>query len=93
MTARYLLSKQVLCLTLRVPKPDAGHLLHLLESCDNLCFPTTLPVESGVGWRDLLLRAPIEWEAELRRWVAQVSRDIPVSIIEDRVVSDDQSLP
>ena len=88
MTARYLLSKEVLCLTIRVSKEDAGYVLHLLEACDNLCFPTTLPVEKGAGWRDLLLRAPIEWEVELRRWLAELEKEIPVSVIEDRVIKD-----
>ncbi len=88
MTARYLLSKEVLCLTVRVAKADAGHVLHLLEACDNLCFATTLPNDSGVGWRDLLLRAPIDWENELRRWLAEIQKTIPVSLIEDRVLID-----
>lgn len=88
MTARYLLSKEVLCLTIRVSKEDAGYLLHLLEACDNLCFPTTLPFEKGAGWRDLLLRAPIEWEAELRRWLTEIQKEIPVSVIEDRIIKD-----
>ncbi|MFP5459145.1 MAG: hypothetical protein ACLGG7_10455 [Bacteriovoracia bacterium] len=89
MTARYLLTKEVLHLTLRVPKNDAGFILHLIEASDNLCFATTLAVETGAGWRDLLLRAPIEWAPELRRFVEKLQETIPVSVIEDRVVKDD----
>lgn len=89
MTARYLLTKEVLHLTIRVPKNDAGYILHLLEARDNLCFPTTLPVENGVGWRDLLLRAPIEWESELRKFLNEIQKEIPISITEDRVEKDD----
>jgi hypothetical protein len=45
-------------------------------------------VEKGAGWRDLVLRAPIEWEVELRRWLAELQKEIPVSVIEDRVIKD-----
>jgi len=88
-TARYLLSKEVLHLTIRVPKEDAGFILHILEASDNLCFPTTLPVEPHSQWRDLLLRAPIEWEEELRRWLGEMQRNIPILVLEDRVMKDD----
>lgn len=89
MTARYLLSKEVLHLTIRVPKEDAGFVLHLLEGSDNLCFPTTLTVEPHSQWRDLLLRAPIEWETELRRWLLELQSSIPILVLEDRVIKDD----
>ncbi len=89
MTAHYLLSKEVLHLSIRVPKNEAGFLLHLLESQDNLCFPTTLPFENGDGWRDLLLRAPIEWEKELRRFLGVIQKKVPILVLEDRIQKDD----
>lgn len=89
MTARYLLSKKVICLTLRMPKEHSGYFIHLLESCDNLAFPTTLEHPPGVGWRDVLVRAPIEWQGELRRLIQKFQEEVPVSIIEDREVCDD----
>ncbi len=88
MTAQYLLSKAVLHLAVRLPKNEAGYFLHLLEARDNLCFATTLESEPGVGWRDILIRAPIEWEQEIRHFLQVIQTEIPVTIIDDRIVKD-----
>jgi hypothetical protein len=72
-----------------MPKNEAGYFLHLLESCDNLAFPTTLAHETGVQFRDILLRAPIEWVVEIKRWLTEVEKEIPLQIIEERYLIDD----
>ena len=88
MNRRYHLTKEIVFIRLRVPKNEAGHINFLLEANDNLFICSTAPGEKTPLTRDLELRAPIEWSDELRRFISELSKRIPVSIIEDRILID-----
>ena len=88
MERRYHLTKEIIFIKLRVPKTEAGHIQHLLEATDNLFIFSTPPGQTSLEFREMELRAPIEWEAELRRFIGELERRIPVLITEDRIESD-----
>lgn len=89
MDRRYLLTKEIIFIKLRVPKSEAGHIQFLLEANDNLCICSTRPGENDLAFRHLELRAPIEWSDELRRFIGVLEKRIPVSIVEDRILVDE----
>lgn len=88
MERRYHLSKEIVFIKLRVPKTEAGHIQFLLEANDNLFMCSTRPGENDPQFRVLELRAPIEWSDELRRFINELSKRIPVLIVEDRIIID-----
>jgi hypothetical protein len=85
---RYLETKEVVCFTLQMEKSQTAFFLHALEACDNLAFPTTLPFEQGSQLREILLRAPIEHQSEIRRWLEEIGKTIALLKIEERIVLD-----
>lgn len=89
MSKKYSESKEVVCFTLQIEKSHTAFFLHTLESCDNLAFPTTLPFEKGSKLREILVRAPTEQRAELKRWIEHIGRSIPLLRIEERIEIDD----
>ena len=88
MSKKYSESKEVVCFTLQMEKSHTAFFLHTLESCDNLAFPTTLPFEKGSKLREILVRAPIEFRDELKRWITKVGESIPLLKIEERIDID-----
>ena len=88
MSKRYLESKEVVCFTLQMEKSQTAFFLHALEACDNMAFPTTLPFETGSQLREILLRAPIEHQGEIRRWLEEIGKTIALLKIEERIVLD-----
>lgn len=88
MERRYHLTKEIAFIRLRVPKSEAGHINFLLEAHDNLFMCSTAPGENDPTYRHLELRAPIEWSDELRRFIAELGKRIPVLVVEDRILVD-----
>lgn len=88
MDRRYHLTKEIIFIRLRVPKGEAGHIQHLLEANDNLFIYSTPMGQSSSSEREMELRAPVEWEGELRRFIGELQKRIPVLIVEDRVEKD-----
>lgn len=86
---RYHLTKEITFIKLRVPKEQAGHIQFLLEGNDNLFMCSTKPKENDPQFRHLELCAPIEWSDELRRFINELGKRIPVLITEDRIIIDD----
>ncbi len=88
MDRRYHLTKEIIFILLRVPKDQAGHVQFLLEASDNLFMFSTRPGKGAPDTRDMELRAPIEWADELRRFIGELGKRIPVLILEDRIIED-----
>lgn len=84
----YLLTNELIHMTLVVPKEIAGHFQHLFESMDNLCQCSTPAVEAGSRQRQLELTAPIEWRDELERVVEFLQEKYPVIQVTGYVQKD-----
>ena len=81
------MSKKVFHVVFRLAKKETGHVLHILESQDNLCFTSTLPHQIGQDYRDLSLRCSAEWKMEVLRLLHHLQITLDIDIL-DQTESD-----
>jgi hypothetical protein len=84
----YHLTKELLHYVIRVPKDQASFVYFTLESHENLAFYSTLDDSLGTKFRDIDLKAPIEWKNEVDHLLVQLSKSFPIDFLIQETIVD-----
>ena len=84
----YINTRELAYRMLRLPKADSAFFYFTLEACDNLCFYSTMPHETGQSYRDIEVQSTIEFRDQLDELITQLSTKIQIEVLESKIVQD-----
>jgi HPt (histidine-containing phosphotransfer) domain-containing protein len=81
-------TKELYYCRLRVPKDEAYFLYFTLEANEGMAYYSTLEDSLSGQYRDIDLRAPIEWKENLLALINRLQKEIRLDIVEENTISD-----
>ncbi len=81
----YINTQEIYYIKARLPKEDSAFFYFTLEACDNLCFYSTIPHETGQTYRDIEIRCTIEFKEQLELLLAQLERRVAFQKLEEKI--------
>lgn len=86
--ASYHESKEIFYCRLRVPKDEAYFLYYSLEANEGIAFYSTLEESLQGQYRDIDVRAPIEWKEDLKALIRRLQGEIRLDVVEEETIID-----
>ena len=86
--AHYRETKELYYCRLRVPKDEAYFLYFTLEANEGMAYYSTLEDSLSGQYRDIDVRAPIEWKEPLLALISRLQSEIRLDVVEEKILSD-----
>ena len=88
MQQTYQSTKQLFYCVLRMPKDDAYFVYFTFESNEGLCFYSTVDESLKGQYRDIDVKAAIEWQTPLKELIAKLQTEIRLDILTEEIILD-----
>lgn len=72
---------QLFHLVIRVPKSDSAYTYFQLEANEGLCFYSTLDSSLGESFRDIDIRATLEYQSDVEHLIEKLRAKFPLEIL------------
>jgi hypothetical protein len=86
MLQTYHLTKELVHYVVRVPKDFSSFLYFTLEAHENLAFYSTLDDSLGSKFRDIDIKAPIEWKQEIEHLLQNLSKQFSIEYLTNEII-------